>query len=546
MSSRGSAGVWVFCDIRSRRFFEYSLNVLSGAREMAGSLSVETGAVLVGAAGIPGEPGAPGDPGAIKDPVPVALDEAMASAAEHGADRILVHEHADLARPRAEVYARLISGTVEQKSPKLMLFPLTDFTRELAAMCARLCEGGLIADCVAFSVDADRISAFCPSWGGEIMAELTFTDLSKTGFITVQPHAFKAEKAEGAKGRVETVSVENPERHAKILLLSTSPEPVEHRKLEEAEIVVAGGAGLGSMEGFGKIRELAAVMGAEVGATRPPILQHWVDEDRLIGQTGKTIRPKLLVSVGTSGAVQYTAGIAEAETIVAINRDENAPIFQMADVGIVDDIKSFLPVFIEKVKKVVMRDLADHLARGTGPEGDGGFAGKMQKLREASGWSLEALAEKTGQSPEFIQKVEQGEEVPSVGFLLRLARALDVDPGTFLHTGEKEAMKDRRAREFIKRTDNYFYQTLTPGAENEHLRAFLITIEPRQVHKPVAYKHEGEEFVFVMEGTLELTLENKPHHLKPGESIRFNSEVPHMLKSTATDTTRCLVVLYTP
>ncbi len=540
MSKPGAADIWVFCDVRNRRFFEYSLNVLAGARKLAGSLSGKTGVILAGASKKSRSKGVPGD---LAD---VPLDQAVKEATLYGADRVYVHDHPDLAGPRTDVYAPLISDTVKRYSPGIVLFPLTDFTRELAAMCARYCNAGLIADCVELSSADGRISAFCPSWGGEIMAELAFADHSTTGFATVQPHAFKAEKIAGEPGEVDYIQVENPGKYENIRILSSSPEPAEHRKLEDAEIVVAGGAGLGSIEGFGRIRELAAILGAEVGATRPPVLQHWVDEDRLIGQTGKTVSPRLFFTIGTSGAVQYTAGIVEAETIVAINRDENAPIFQMADIGIVDDIKSFLPIFIEKVKRVVMRDLADDLAMGEDSGETGRFAQKMQKLREASGWSLEVLADKTGQSPEFIEKVEQDEVVPSVSFLLRLARAFNVDPGTFLHTGEKEAMKDRRAREFIKRTDNYFYQTLTPGAENEHLRAFLITIEPRQVHKPVAYKHEGEEFVFVIEGTLQLTLENKPHHLKSGESMRFNSETPHMLKSTAIETTRCLVVLYTP
>jgi quercetin dioxygenase-like cupin family protein len=127
-----------------------------------------------------------------------------------------------------------------------------------------------------------------------------------------------------------------------------------------------------------------------------------------------------------------------------------------------------------------------------------------------------------------------------------LARALEVDPSTFLKDEEKTKIRDARAQAFIKRTQNYSYQTLTPGAENEHLRAFMITIESRQTHKPVAYKHEGEEFILVMEGDLGLTLGGKGHHLKPGESIHFHSETPHKLRSLSDEPTRCVVVLYTP
>jgi len=361
MSRTGAADIWVFCDTRNRRFFGYSLNVLAGARKSAGSLSGKTGVILAGSSGQDDSAG--GGPGDLEM---IALDQAIKEVTDHGADRIFVHDHPDLAEPRTDVYAPLISHTIKRHSPGTVMFPLTDFTRELAAMCARLCDAGLIADCSELSSAEGRVSALCPSWGGEIMASLAFTDASTTGFITVKPHAFKAEKVKGAPGEVNDIQVENPGRHKHIKILTSTPEPAEHRKLEDAEIVVAGGAGLGNIEGFGHVRELAAILGAEVGATRPPVLQHWVDEDRLIGQTGKMVRPRLLLTIGTSGAVQYTAGFPEAETIVAVNRDENAPIFQTADIGIVDDIKTFLPLFIEKVKRVVMRDLADRLATGGG------------------------------------------------------------------------------------------------------------------------------------------------------------------------------------
>jgi transcriptional regulator with XRE-family HTH domain len=303
------------------------------------------------------------------------------------------------------------------------------------------------------------------------------------------------------------------------------------------------------MDDFGLVRELAATMGGELGATRPPVLQHWVDKERLIGQTGKQVRPGLLLSVGTSGAVQYTAGITEAQTIVAINRDQRSPIFQIADFGIVTDARTFLPILTTKVKQVMMRKMADVLCEQKGRanrEGESeGFGAKVCKLREAHNWSVEDLAKATGQNPEFINQVENEEFSPSVGFLVMLAKALNVDPGTFLSKAEKGIIQDQRSKAFMKRTRNYSYQTLTPHAESNHLRAFMITIESRQVHKPVEYKHEGEEFIYVMEGELEVMLGGKAHHLKTDESIHFNSDVPHKLKSLSNEDTRCLVILYT-
>jgi quercetin dioxygenase-like cupin family protein len=126
-----------------------------------------------------------------------------------------------------------------------------------------------------------------------------------------------------------------------------------------------------------------------------------------------------------------------------------------------------------------------------------------------------------------------------------MAQAMQVDPGTFLRKEEQSAIRDRRAQAYYQRTQEYSYTTLTPGAENSHLRAFMVTIEAQRDHKPVAYKHDGEEFIYVMEGDLELTLGTQVNIYKPGESVRFNSDVAHKLKSASNQATRCLVVLYT-
>ncbi len=276
------------------------------------------------------------------------------------------------------------------------------------------------------------------------------------------------------------------------------------------------------------------------------MLNHWVAEDRLLGQTGKTVRPNLLISIGTSGAIQYTAGVMESGMIVAINRDPAAPIFRLADIGIVADATTFLPLLIARTRQAVMRRLADDMCSDVPvPAQKSGFGEKIRMLREAQGWSREQLAEATGQTPDFITGVESGEISPPVAFILRLSGAYGVDPGTFLHDEEKEMIRDQRTRAYVNRTRNYSYHTLTSGAEHDHLRAFMVTIEPHHDHKPVAYKHEGEEFIFVMEGELEFSLGTKVQTLKQGESIHFNSNTPHKLKSLSADMTRCLVILYT-
>jgi electron transfer flavoprotein alpha subunit len=542
METKKQREIWVYIDLRNERLFSLSLNVMARAYELNRSVSGEIIAIVIGSSANPAPETTMEIPG-------IPVNEAADRCFSHGADRVFIFENPNLSIPRTDIYAPLLCDAVESRAPMLVLFPLTEFGRDLAARTARLSNAGLIADCVDLAMKDGRIVASCPSWGGEILAEITFTkNFHTTGFATVQPHGIQPVDSSGKPGTIERIAVDNVVIPEGIELISSNYEPEGHKKLEEAEIVVAGGAGLGTADGFGMIRDLAAALGGEVGATRPPVLQHWIKEDSLIGQTGKTVHPEVLISVGTSGAIQYTAGITDSKTIVAINRDPKAPIFQIADIGIATDASTFLPVFTSKVRQTVMRSLTDTLYKReeAGEEKISGFGEKLLKLRESHGWSRESLAFATGQSPEFIEQFENEEISPSVSFLLRLSRAFNVDPGTFLHESEKAMIRDQRTQQFVKRTQNYSYETLTPGTENEHLRSFMITIESKQAHKPVAYKHEGEEYIYVMEGDLELTLGGKVHKLKQHESIHFNSETPHKLRSLSDEATRCLVVLYTP
>lgn len=539
MPNRNEKEIWVYGDLRNERFFGFSLNVLAKAREVAQSVPAKVVMVLIGQCETKE---APLDP-VLQARIPVAAAEEKCFA--HSADKVYVIDVKDSNPSRADIYAPILAKAVSKHHPMLVLFALTDFGRELAARTACIRNAGLLADCLDLRIENGEIIASSPSWGGEIMAELTFSDKHQTGFVTVQPQVQRAIEVNGLPGTAERIQVNCPDSVNGIEFLSSELEPAEYRKLEEAEVVVVGGAGLGSMDDFGLVREIAAAMGGEVGATRPPVLQHWVDKERLIGQTGKVVQPGLLLSVGTSGAVQYTAGISEAKTIVAINRDKHAPIFQMADFGVVTDAKSFLPILTNKVKQIVMRKMADILCEQKGDGSGEGFGSKVCKLREAHNWSVEELAQATGQTPDFIDQIENDNFSPSVSFLLMLAKAFNVNPGTFLSKSEKDAIQNQRSQAFIKRTRNYSYQTLTPHAESDHLRAFMITIESRQSHKPVEYKHEGEEFIYVMEGELEVKLGGKLHHLKTDESIHFNSDIPHKLKSLSSEDTRCLVILYT-
>jgi len=528
MKNTDKNDIWVYIDTRNQRHLGLSLRVFAAARQLA--LQSKGKAVAV----VP----------SVSNP-DLKKDHVIEMCLSRGADEIYLLEHPELAPARADIHASALDQVINNRQPRAFLFALTDFGREIAARCASVINAGVIADCVGLSMDGERIVADSPSWGGEVMARLTYSDNDITCFATVQPHAYQEEDVRGVPGAVERISIEAFTSPGTLNLLSSSEKPPEHRRLEDAEVVVAGGAGVVNSEGFGMIRSLAAALGGEVGATRPPVINHWVEEERLIGQTGKSVRPALLISVGTSGAVQYTAGIRESKCIIAVNRDPDSPVFNIADIGIVADSRRFLPLLLSGVKRALMRDIADVISEDTGKT-ENGFGEKVRRLRESHNWSIDDLAAHTGQTPEFIQEAEAGRVMPSVSFLLSIAKALDVDPGTFLKDEEKTAIQGQRAQAFTLRNRDYAYQTLTPGAENRHLRGFLITIDPRQAHKSIAYKHEGEEFIYVMEGHLEVTLGNKVSQFKVGECVHFNSETPHKLKNICDETTKCLVVLYTP
>jgi electron transfer flavoprotein alpha subunit/transcriptional regulator with XRE-family HTH domain len=532
--------VWVYADLRNESLFKSSLCVLAKARNLARDLGGATAAVLIGSKERADKEHLGDRPGYI------SLDRAALECSTFGSDLVYLLDSASFFPLRPDVHASALTKAVSKRGPTVVLFALSDLGRELSARCARALDSGSIAKCIGLAAHGDTVVASCPSGEGRFLAEIAFADPARTGFATVQATALEEAPPPKDKCSIIPLDVGEPQIRSDIQLLSCSVQSRQAQSLEEARIVVVGGAGLGNTEGFSLARELAAVLGGELAATRPPVTQHWIMEDRLIGQTGKSVKPELLFSIGTSGATQYTSGIKEAKTVVAINRDPNAPIFQHADIGVVADAKVLLPHLIGKIKQALMREMADAVSGGKETAERTGVGQKIKQLRMTRQWTQEKLAEATGKSPQFINEVENDEITPSVSFLLGLARAFGTEPDTFLHQKEKTQILDQRAQAFLTRTQNYSYKTLTPEAKAGHLRAFIVVIEPKQTHKPVAYKHEGEEFILVEEGELELVLGGKKHVLRPGESIHFNSETPHKLKSTSEVPTRCVVVLYTP
>ncbi len=330
MSDRPHKGIWVFGDYRNYFQNRVTLQLIAKGKELASILETEVTVLVLG------------------DHIHQYVMEYVA----HGADVVMVVEHPDLRNYQVETYTRLVGRLVERYTPEIFLAGATPFGREFFPRLAKRLGTGLSADCVALDIDPETrlLIQTTPSFGGELLAEVV-TPRHRPQMATVHPGIFEEiPHNSAATGRIlyPDVHIEVDDR---VQILRTRAEQRAKVRLEEAPVVVAGGRGLGSKEQFEKLYALAELLGGEVGATRPAIRAGWAEEERLLGQTGKSVKPKLLITVGTSGALQYTTGIQGSENIVAINRDPNAPVFRMADLSLVGDAKTILALLMERLRK---------------------------------------------------------------------------------------------------------------------------------------------------------------------------------------------------
>jgi electron transfer flavoprotein alpha subunit len=270
----------------------------------------------------------------------------------HGADVIMAVDDPVLKTYQVETYSRVVADLASSFKPQVLLAGATAFGREFFPRLAKRLRTGLSADCLSLDVDAEEglLIQTTPSFGGELLADV-ITPHSRPQMATVHPGIFAERSHDRTAVRriiYPDVKVEADER---VQIVRSKPEPEHRGELEDAPLVVVGGRGMGSRENFHLLFELAGRLGGEVGATRPAVMAGWAEEERLLGQTGKNVKPRLLITVGTSGALQYTTGIQGAETIIAVNRDPNAPIFKMCDLGVVGDGRAVVVLLLETLGK---------------------------------------------------------------------------------------------------------------------------------------------------------------------------------------------------
>ena len=282
------------------------------------------------------------------------VDAAVAAVGEYGADEALVVDGPEFGHYTTDAYTKAICALIEKYGPTTMLIGATNNGRDLGPRVACRLGTGLTADCTSLDIDEEsgNMAWTRPAFGGNLMATILCPN-HRPQLGTVRPGVFK--KDEPVAGRAAEVIREEihvPAEEIRTELLEVISEAAGAIvDLEGAEIIVSGGRGVGGPEGFAPVRELAEALGATVGASRAAVDAGWIPHAHQVGQTGKTVGPKLYIACGISGAIQHLAGMSSSDCIVAINKDPEAPIFNVADYGLVGDLHVILPMLTAKVKK---------------------------------------------------------------------------------------------------------------------------------------------------------------------------------------------------
>ena len=272
---------------------------------------------------------------------------------DYGVDQVFAYEDESLEGFRADCYTDVVAECIAAQKPSSVLIGATALGRSLAPRLATRFHTGLTADCTTLDIKSNTdMVQIRPAFGGNIMATIVCEDF-RPQMATVRPGVMKALEAdESRQGEVEVVEVNFTDADMNVKIREVVKTTHKSVDITEAKILVAGGRGVGNAEGFKDLEALADTLDGEVAASRAAVDSGWISNDRQVGQTGKTVRPELYLACGISGAIQHAAGMENSEFIVAINRDEDAAIFDIADLGVVGDIKKILPKLNDAIKAV--------------------------------------------------------------------------------------------------------------------------------------------------------------------------------------------------
>ncbi|MCD3268497.1 electron transfer flavoprotein subunit alpha/FixB family protein, partial [Clostridium botulinum D/C] len=272
----------------------------------------------------------------------------------HGADKVLYAEDERLAHYTTGAYTKVICDLVNAKKPEILFIGASFIGRDLGPRVAARLKTGLTADCTALDTEegTGHLLMTRPAFGGNLMATIMCTE-NRPQMSTVRPGVFDKLEADESRvdaSKVEKVQVELSAEDLKVSVKEVVKIAKEVADIGEAEVIVAGGRGVGSKENFAKLEELAELLGGTIAGSRAAIDNGWIDHALQVGQTGKTVRPKLYIACGISGAIQHLAGMQDSDYIIAINKDEDASIMKVADLGLVGDLNKIIPELIAQIK----------------------------------------------------------------------------------------------------------------------------------------------------------------------------------------------------
>lgn len=325
-----SRDIFVAIEQRGGAVQKVSIELLGEARRLAAQLGEDVVAVLMGS-GVSG------------------LTDMLC---QYGADKVLVVDHPVLEHYTTEPYAKAMTHVIRTYDPNIVLFGATSIGRDLAPRVAGRVHTGLTADCTSLAIEEESklLLMTRPAFGGNIMATIVCKDY-RPQMATVRPGVMPLPAREaGRTGAVELVDAGLSMADQNVEILEIRKNEKKQVDITETKVLVSGGRGVGGPEGYQPLRELADALGGEVSASRVGVDSGWVEKDRQVGQTGKTVRPDLYIACGISGAIQHQAGMENSEYIVAINVDESAPMMKLADLGIVGDLSVIVPKLTEAIK----------------------------------------------------------------------------------------------------------------------------------------------------------------------------------------------------
>ena len=350
-----SKHIYVVAEQRDGNIAKVTMELLGEATKLAGELGEKVYAVLMG--------------DQIKDKSQDLI--------EHGADGVIVVEDPMLAEYVTEPYAKALTAVIKNYDPNIVLFGATSIGRDLAPRVAARVHTGLTADCTRLDVDMNEYFDFLhatsnadtdaiekrlgmddktlkmtrPAFGGNVMATIRCAD-HRPQMATVRPGVMKKLDVQaGKEGTVEEFKVEFEAADMNVTIKEVVRETKKAVDITEAKVLVSGGRGIGSPEYFDELQKVADLLGGEISSSRANVDAGWIARDRQVGQTGKTVRPDLYLACGISGAIQHIAGMESSECVIAINKNDTAAIFEVADLGIVGDVKVIIPKLIDALAK---------------------------------------------------------------------------------------------------------------------------------------------------------------------------------------------------